>query len=330
MTNQSILAKQQTKLNAVFLDQQTFDSNIDLAQISEQVNGLTCYQTTQPAQVVERCSEVEIIITNKVILDAATLAQLPKLKLICITATGYNNVDLAQAKALGIAVCNVSGYAKQSVAQYVFAQLLEYFNQTSHHNQNTDKGLWPKSETFCLHGNTIAELAGKSIGIIGYGDLGQSVAKIAQAFEMKVLIAERPNAKQIRHNRMAFEHVISQADILSFHCPQTPETEGLISQALLKKMKSTAVVINTARGALVNNEDLLNALTNNEIAYAILDVLDQEPPPADHILLNAKLANLKITAHIAWASIEAQQRLISLVGKNINSFYSHGELNRIA
>lgn len=316
-------------LSAVFLDQQTFDNNIVLDEIAEQVGKLTCYQTTTAEQIIERSQGAEIIITNKVMLSADVLSQLPNLKLICITATGYNNVDIEQAKNLGIAVCNVSGYAKQSVAQYVFAQLLEYFNQTSHHNQNTEQGLWPQSATFCHLGNTINELAGKSIGIIGYGALGQAVAKIATAFEMQVLIAERQGAKEIRHGRMAFEQVICQADILSFHCPQTKDTEALINQSLLKKMKTSAVLINTARGALVDNQALLNALQTNEIGYAILDVLEQEPPPADHILLNAKLANLKITAHIAWASIEAQQRLISLVAENIASFNNDDRINRI-
>jgi glycerate dehydrogenase len=184
-------------------------------------------------------------------------------------------------------------------------------------------------DTFCLHGNGSIELAGKTLGIVGYGSLGKAVANIAQAFEMKVLIAERPNATTIRPGRLAFSDVLKQADVLSLHCPQTAETENLINQERLAVMKSSTMLINTARGALVNNNDLLIALQTGEIAYAALDVLEQEPPPADHLLLNAKCDNLKITAHIAWASIEAQQRLINLLADNISSFKMAERLNRI-
>ncbi len=316
-------------MRAVFLDKQTFNDDIDLTSIKAQLSSLKCYQTTAAAELLSHCKDADVIITNKVVLTKEALAQLPQLKLICIAATGINNIDISAAKALGIAVTNVSGYAKGSVAQYVFAQLLEYFNQTSHHNKNTEQGLWQKSSTFCHLGNTITELADKTIGIIGYGNLGQSVATIAKAFNMKVMVAERPKAKTIRAERFAFDDVIAQADVLTFHCPQTPETEGIINQTLFAKMKSNALLINTARGPLVNNLDLINALKNKTIAYAVLDVLDQEPPPADHPLLNANLSNLKITAHIAWASIEAQQRLINILGDNIQAFAQNQRMNRV-
>jgi len=316
-------------MHTVFLDQQTFSKSISLAKIQQQVTALICYQTTNPNQVIERCRDAEIIITNKVVLNADTLQQLPKLKLICIAATGINNVDIKAAKQLKIAVTNVSGYAKQSVAQYVFAQMLEYFNQINHHQQNSQNGLWQQSPTFCVHGNGSIELAGKALGIVGYGSLGKAVAHIAKAFEMKVLVAERPNATTTRKGRLAFNDVLKQADVLSLHCPQTAETENLINQERLSVMKDNAMLINTARGALVNNNDLLIALKTGEIAYAVLDVLEEEPPPADHILLNAKCNNLKITAHIAWASAEAQQRLINLLADNIHSFKGAERLNRI-
>ena len=224
---------------------------------------------------------------------------------------------------------NVSGYAGSSVAQYVMAQILEYYQQTSHHNANTEQGYWQKSETFCYHGNSITELSGKTLGLIGYGNLGQAVAKLADAFGMNILISERVNSSETRQGRVNFDQVISQADILSLHCPQTAMTENLINADVLDKMKSSAMLINTARGALVNSSDLLAALTSEKIAYAVLDVLEQEPPPADHPLLNAKLANLKITAHIAWASYEAQQRLIDLLSKNIAAFKQGERLNRL-
>jgi glycerate dehydrogenase len=257
------------------------------------------------------------------------LKQLPQLKLICITATGYNNVDIVAARELGIAVTNVSGYAKNSVAQYVFAQLLAYYSKIEAHNNNTRNGQWQTCDTFCFHGQGSDELAGKSIGIIGYGALGQKVATIARAFDMQVLIAERPNALTVRKGRVAFNQVIAQADIISLHCPQTAETEGLFNEEIFKGMKDNAVLINTARGALINNHDLLGALNNNQLACAILDVLEQEPPPQDHILLAAQSTKLKITAHIAWASQQAQQALLNLVAANITAFKQGGRTNRI-
>jgi glycerate dehydrogenase len=316
-------------MKAVFLDSKTFSSNISFAAIEQQVSKLTCYNNTLEDQIIERCQNAELLITNKVVLTAELLAKLPNLKLICIAATGYNNIDIGAANELGIAVTNVSGYAGQSVAQYVLAQILEFYQQTCHHNANTELGYWQKNDTFCYHGNAITELAGKTLGIIGNGHLGQAVTKLAEAFGMNILISERINSSQIRQGRISFEQVIAQADIISLHCPQTSDTENLINSEMLTKMKPTAMLINTARGALVNSIDLLDALTTEQIAYAVLDVLEQEPPPADHPLLNAKLNNLKITAHIAWASSEAQQRLINLLSKNIIAFKQGENLNRL-
>jgi glycerate dehydrogenase len=262
-------------------------------------------------------------------LSAEILQALPKLKLICISATGYNNVDIDAASKHNIAVTNVSGYASQSVAQYVFAQLLAYFQQTSHHNKNTEQGLWTTSDAFCYHGNMIQELAGKTLAIVGYGNLGKAVEAIGKAFNMRIIISERPNSPTIRSGRTAFDEVISKADIISLHCPQTNETEKLINSNVLSKMKDTAVLINTARGALIDEEALLKALKNQQIGCAILDVLSHEPPPAEHPLLQLNLPNIKITAHIAWASIEAQQRLIKLLSENISAFKKGQLLNRL-
>ncbi|KGJ95441.1 D-2-hydroxyacid dehydrogenase [Colwellia psychrerythraea] len=317
-------------MNAVFLDKQTFSSTIDFTAIEQQVTQLVCYTNTSPTEVISRCHNADIIITNKVQLTAEMLSALPHVKLICISATGYNNVDIDAASHLNIAVTNVSGYAGLSVAQYVFAQLLEYYQQTSHHNSNTEQGLWSSNDTFCYHGNSISELAGKTLGIIGYGSLGKAVANIAQAFNMKVIISERHQASAIRPDRVSFEQVIKEADIISLHCPQTSDTQNLINESVLSCMKNTAVLVNTARGALIDEPALLTALKTKEIAYAILDVLTQEPPSADHILLHNQLSNLKVTAHIAWASQEAQQRLIALLSQNILAFAQGKRLNRLA
>ena len=320
-------------LKVVFLDSQTFSENISFGSIEQQVTKLTCYSNTAAEKILSRCQNADIIITNKVVFTAETLAKLPQLKLICIAATGYNNVDIAAATKHNIAVTNVSGYAGNSVAQYVMAQMLEYYHHITHHNANTEQGHWQESDTFCYHGKAITELSGKTLGIVGYGSLGQAVAKLASAFGMKVLISERVNSCEIRQGRTSFDEVIAQADILSLHCPQTNDTTNLINAIVLAKMKPTAMLINTARGALVNDTDLLAALQNKQIAYAVLDVLTQEPPPADHPLLSAienkQLANLKITAHIAWASSEAQQRLINLLSDNIAAFKRGEKLNRL-
>ncbi len=316
-------------MKTVFLDYQTFSKDSDLTSLQQVVDDLTVYATTSPEQVIARCQNAEVVLSNKVLLNREILSQLPKLKLVCITATGINNIDIKAARALNIAVTNVGGYAKNSVAQYVFAQILAYYSQIAHHNDNCQKGLWQQSDTFCLHGNGSIELAGKSIAIIGYGALGQKVAEIARAFDMKVLIAERPDAATIRPERMAFLAAIEQADIISLHCPQTLETQGMFNAKLFTRMKPSAILINTARGALINNEDLLNALNNEQIACAILDVLEQEPPPKDHILLAAQSPKLKITAHIAWASQQAQQTLLNLVAENISAFKQGLRTNRV-
>ena len=307
-------------MQAVFLDQQTFSANVELKVIENQASSLTCFSLTHPNQVIERAINADIIITNKVILNEQLLAQLPNLKLICIAATGTNNVDIVAAKKLNIAVTNVSGYAKNSVAQYVFAQMLEYYSQVTHHNNNVEQGQWQQSPSFCFHGDGSKELAEKTLGLIGYGGLAKAVEEIALAFNMKVIIAERPNALSLRTGRTAFHDVVKQADVLSLHCPQTTETENLINASVFQQMKSSAMLINTARGAIINEIDLLYALQNKDIAYAVLDVLSQEPPPNTHPLLLKHPENLKITAHIAWASIESQQRLINLVAANIQNF----------
>ncbi|MFT6207361.1 MAG: glycerate dehydrogenase [Colwellia sp.] len=311
-------------MQTVFLDQQTFSASISLTRIKSQVSTLSCYATTTDIQIIERCKMAEIIITNKVLLSKNILEQLPQLKLVCIAATGMNNVDLVAAKALNIAVKNVSGYSQASVSQYIFAQMLEYFSNTAHHNINTQQGHWQNSATFCFHGKGSQELAGKTIGIIGFGNLGKAVAKIAQAFDMHVMIAERPNAIKIRENRHSFTEVLNKADVISLHCPQTEETINLINSETLALMKPSALLINTARGALVNSADLLQALKNKIISHAVLDVLEHEPPTVSHPLINAlikkEIDNLSITAHIAWASIESQQRLIDLVALNIKNY----------
>ena len=317
------------KMKCVFLDQATFSSSVSFNAIEQTVDSLTGYPLTAPSDVVERCTDTEIIITNKVVITDDVMKQLPSLKLICIAATGTNNVDLPAAQKRGIAVTNVSGYSQHSVAQYVFAQLLDYFANPRAHQQTVEQGLWQKSSSFCVHGVGSQELAGKTLAIIGYGSLGKAVANIAQAFGMKVLISARKGEKQIKEGRVSFEYAIQHADVISLHCPLTSSTNNLIDKNTLALMKTSAILINTARGGVVNESDLLAALQTDQIAFAVLDVLTQEPPSEDNPLLLSKPDNLKITPHIAWASIESQQRLISLVAQNILAFKNHQMLNRV-
>ena len=307
-------------MKAVFLDQQSFIDTISFDAIQQQVSTLTSYPLTTPEQIIARCLDAEIIITNKVVINRQIIEQLPKLKLICIAATGMNNVDIPTAQKHGINVMNVAGYSTNSVSQYVFAQLLEFYSQTSKNNQKVQSGQWQQSPVFCLHSDFFDELAGKTLGIFGYGALGKKVASIALAFDMKVIISERPNTANIRQGRISFDDMLAQADIVSLHCPHTPETELLFSTDVFAKMQPHAVLINTARGAVIDNKALKKALNDKQIAAAILDVLDQEPPPHDHILLNSQPDNLFITGHIAWASQQAQQRLVNLIAENIQTF----------
>lgn len=316
-------------MRAVFLDRSTIDNAIDLTPIEAQIDNVTYFEHTTKDKIIYRAQFAEIIISNKVVLDSETLVQLPKLQLICVAATGTNNVDLEAAKRLGIAVCNVSSYSTTAVAQYVFALLLEAMQKTSQHIVSTRQGHWQNSPIFCHISAPINELAGKKLAIIGYGEIAQSVAKIAQAFAMQVLVAERQGSTQIRDGRVSFEQAMATADIITLHCPQTPATENMINSKSLALTKKGVILVNTARGGLVNSRDLLSALKTKHIGYAILDVLEQEPPPKDHPLINANLDNLLLTAHIAWGSLQAQSRLIAGIANNINSYLQNGQLNRL-
>ncbi|XQW84344.1 D-2-hydroxyacid dehydrogenase [Thalassotalea piscium] len=316
-------------MHAVFLDQQTFSDKVSFSPIKTQVGKFTSYPLTTESQRVEHCQNADIVITNKVVIDENVLNQLPNLKLICIAATGTNNIDLVAAKKRGIAVTNVSGYSTPSVTQYVFSQILSYYSRIDSHNDNVKQGKWQQHHSFCYHGNGSNEIAGKTMTIFGYGTLGKGIAKVAKAFDMKVLIAERPNASVIREGRVSFESAIKQADILTLHCPENEQTLGLINAQIFDQMKPTAMLINTARGGIVNSLDLLSALKNKQIAYAAIDVLEQEPPSATHPLLNQSLTNISITAHVAWASFEAQQRLLNLIAINIADFQTGKMTNRL-
>lgn len=284
---------------------------------------LTSWPATATDERLSRCQYADIIISNKVMLDAALLRQCPQLKLICIAATGTNNVDLTAATELGIQVCNVRDYALQAVPQHCMALLLALANQLLPNQLAVQRGEWASSAHFCLHRHPILSLSGKTLTIIGHGGLGQATARLAQAFGMQICLAERPDAEVLRPGRTAFRQAIAQADVVSLHCPAQPGQGYLLGATELSWFKPTALLLNTARGSLVDPVALLDALQHGRLAGAALDVLVQEPPAPDDLLCNSRLANLLLSPHVAWATQHSVSLLIEQIADNIQQFL-HG------
>lgn len=287
------------------------------------------HESTTPEQVAERLEHAEVAISNKVPLMAAQLSQLPRLKLVAVAATGTNNVDLDFCREHGIAVCNVSGYSTDSVAEHVFALLHALRRQLLSYHADIVSGAWQRSAHFALLRHPLNDLHGSTLGIFGYGHIGQAVARIAEAFGMKVLVAEHKNAPAIRAGRVPFEQMLEQADVITLHCPLTPETRNLIAEPELRRMKPTAILINLARGGVVDEAALAQALRENWIAAAGVDVLTTEPPRAGNPLLEVAGSNCIVTPHVAWASQQSLARLAEEVVLNIEAFYAGESRNRI-
>lgn len=312
----------------VFLDAATMaDTDLTALQLAEV--SLTLYSHTSAEQLLNHASGAQVLISNKVALDAEAIAALPELRCILVAATGVNMVDLAAARAAGIVVCNVQGYAGTAVPQQVFALLLQLTNHIQSYHQAVQQGAWSQSAQFCLHLQPIEELAGKTMTLLGFGDLGQATARLAEAFGMRVLIAERPEAQEIRSGRTAFEIALRQADVLSLHCPLTASTTKLINATTLSWMKPNALLINTARGGLIDETALADALAKGNLAGAALDVLSTEPPAANHPLLHPDLPNLIVTPHVAWASRQAMQRLVVQLAENLQAFLARQPIRQV-
>lgn len=305
----------------VFLDVETMGGDISLAPISSLFNQWQQYQQTSSAQIIERCQSADVVIVNKVVLDASILKNLPQLKFIAVAATGMNNIDLDCAHQLGIKVVNVQGYAAPAVAQHCFNLLLQLAGRSRQYSQFIANDSWQKSSYFCNLDYPMMELNGKIFGVVGYGSLGQAAAKIAQAFGMKILVGERPKASTVREGRVSFEQLLMQSDVLSLHCPLSEDNALMIDKRALDKMKPSALLINTSRGGLVDEPALVAALSNNQIAGAALDVLSQEPPVDGNVLLDYKQPNLIITPHIAWATVEARTRCVAMLSENIKEVF---------
>ena len=306
-------------MKAVFLDYESLDKNdLDFSALREVFTDLELYPSTLDTQVLERVQHADVVITNKVVLDTENLKQCLSLKLILISATGTNNVDLAQAKAQGITVCNCQGYGTSAVAQHTLMLMLALATSVIQYDHAVKQGEWNKSPIFCLLDFPIVELAGKTLGILGYGELGQAVAKLAEAFGMKIIVGALPNRST--GNRVALSELLPQVDFLSLHCPLTEETRDLIDNKAIEKMKPSAFLINCARGGIVNEHDLATALRTGKIAGAATDVLSVEPPKEGNVLLANNIPNLIITPHSAWGSVDARQRIVQQLTENASAF----------
>lgn len=281
----------------------------------EAIGDLTVYDATSPEQALERVGDAEILITSKCPITKAFMEQCPNLKYVGSTATGYNNIDVAAAKELGIAVTYIPAYSTEAVAQHTIALMLELCNNVALHNDSVKMGEWTNCKYFCYWKEPIMLLAGRSLGIVGYGQIGQKVGEIAQALGMTINVYSRD------------QEAAMKSDFLTLHCPLTTENAGFVNREFLGKMKEGAILINTARGALVNEQDLADALKSGHLKAAALDVLAQEPAAADNPLLS--LPNCLITPHLAWAPKETRQIIGRTLADNLNSFLTGGTKNRV-
>jgi len=307
-------------MNIVLLDQKTLGDDLDLSQLLT-YGELTIYPTTAPDERYERIKDAQIVITNKVVIDRELMNQAKELKLICIAATGMNNVDLDAAKELGIVVKNVQGYSTQSVVQHTFAMALYLLEHLQHYHEHVQQGAWSQSGLFTDLSRPFYEIQGKTWGIIGLGTIGRSVAKVAECFGATIHYYSTSGENRINdYHHSELKTLLSECDIISIHAPLNNKTENLINQSNLHLLKNGAILLNLGRGGIINEIDLAQALTTQEI-YVGLDVLRQEPMASNHPLLELPHPErLLITPHIAWASIEARQKLLAGILQNIEQF----------
>lgn len=315
-------------MNIVVLDGFLLNPGDNSWSAIKSLGNITVYNRTPVNRIIERASDADIILTNKTPLDAQILLELPQLKFISVLATGFNVIDTKAAKKQGVMVANVPAYGTRSVAQYVFAALLAFIHKPEQHNQAVKSGQWCNQDDFSFWLSPLYELSGKTMGIVGMGNTGHAVAKIANAFGMKVIAFSyrQQNAPEINHfSWQTLGDVFKNSDVVSLHCPQTVQNTRFVNKKLIFQMKSSAVLINSARGGLICEEDLAAALNSEKITGAILDVLSTEPPSPDNPLLSAK--NCQITPHIAWATIESRKRLMGQTYDNIRSFIKEEPIN---
>ena len=290
---------------------------------------LSSYGTTEAHETLERIRGADIVITNKVVISAQAFAENPQLKLVAVTATGINNVDVEAAKQNGTAVCNIRAYGNESVAEHAFMMMITLMRNLPAYQRDVAAGLWENSPFFCHLGAPMRDLNGKTLAIFGRGNIGKTLATYAQAFKMNVVFAEHKNAQSVRDGYVSFDEAIRSADVVSLNCPLTPQTANMIGEAELQQMKPGAILINCGRGGLVDEAALVAALKYGQIGGAGFDVLTQEPPRDGNPLLKARLPNLIVTPHIAWASQEAANRLFDILLDNINRFVAGNPQNLV-
>lgn len=293
------------------------------------LGAFVCYERTAPGQLLERASDAEVILVNKVPISAESIAHLPKLRFIAVTATGYNMVDVKAARARGIAVSNVPIYGTDTVAEYVFALILNFYRQPQLHSELVKAGEWTRSAEWTFWRTPLAELAGKTIGIVGFGRIGRRVGELAAAFKMKVLANDtfRGNSPAYDFGWREIPELFAESDVVTLHCNLTPENTRMVNAALLGRMKKSAYLINAARGPLVDEADLIAALKQGGLAGAALDVVSAEPIAADSPLFGAP--NLTLTPHIAWATLEARRRMMHQTAENVAAFLAGSPINLV-
>ena len=302
--------------------------DLDLHPLQQQLDHWDLYPHTTPDQVCKRIADAQLVITNKVKLTAEHLQSCPTLKLICVAATGTNNIDLDAATKAGIQVSNARHYATASVVEHVFALLLTLTRRLDRYRQCVEEGDWCDSQEFCLFDETIGELSGHTLGIVGYGVLGKAVAQMARAFSMDVQVAQSLHG--VPHpDRVPLETLLETSDVISLHCPLSDATRDLIDAPALARMKPGAILINTARGGIVDEQALVIALRKNRLQAAAVDVLSQEPPDKHNPLLEFHSPRLIVTPHVAWASRPARQRLVNELSENIKAFLRGKQRNRV-
>ena len=296
----------------------------------EELGELTVYDRTSPSELLERAAGAEALVTNKTLITSENMDALPDLKYIGVLATGYNVVDIDAAKARGIVVTNIPAYSTASVAQMVFAHILNITQRVGYYADENKQGRWTKNADFCYWDTHLVELQGKKMGIVGFGNIGQATARIAQAFGMEVCVySSKPQfVLPSGIKKMDLDELFAECDVISLHCPLTPDTKEMVNAERLSKMKSNAILINTGRGPLINEQDLADALNEGRIAAAGLDVLSVEPSVEGNPLLTAR--NCFITPHIAWATLEARTRLMEIAVQNLKSYLNGQIINNVA
>jgi len=316
-------------MKAVMLDWATMGPDLDISEMEALLPNLEIYDETSDEEIAKRIAGATIVLGNKVMISESLFAGAPEMRFIGLTATGTDNIDLESAKRHGVAVANIRAYCTASVAEHVIGCLLNLTHNLQGYVSDVRGGAWQEASNFCMLTRPIRELSAMTLGIVGYGELGKGVARIARSFGMEVIVAARPGSDTVPDDRVSLAELLARADVISLHCPLTDATRGLFGAEQFRAMKRTAILINTARGALVDSRELADALKEGEIAAAAVDVLPTEPPVDGDPLLDYAGDNLMVTPHIAWGTLEARQAAIDELTANIAAFLEGRDRNRV-